>query len=177
MPQDRESKASEQIYESDNRREFLKKLGTALGGVALTGGGAVGPLFGQTQLPSGYKFYRVLTANDGQAYSGGVNPVGTLSAAVMLGAFQAEGKPQKDVIYFHGTTTQKAHNGSPQALFRAQVDYSSGKPQVIAVFTAVAEGDSVNQVAGVPNDQLPLVVGTLGIGSANSRLSMPPPLL
>ncbi|MBV8069158.1 MAG: hypothetical protein JO270_04585 [Acidobacteriaceae bacterium] len=170
MRQDEESNVSGDSRESDNRREFLKKLGTALGGVALTGGGAVAPLFGQaTPLPSGYKFYRVLTANDEQPYSGGVNPVGTLSAAVMLGAFQAEGKPQKDVIYFHGTTTPKAHTGSPQALFRAQVDYSSGKPQVIAVFIAVAEGDSLSQVAGVPSDQLPLVVGTLGIGSANSK--------
>lgn len=169
MPHDEESKAPRDIREADSRREFLRKLGAALGGVALTGGGAVGPLFGQTPLPSGYKFYRVLTANDGQVYNGGVNPVGTLSAAVMLGAFQAEGKPQKDVIYFHGTTTPKAHTGSPQALFRAQVDYSSGKPQVIAVFIAVAEGDSLNQVTGVPRDQLPLVVGTLGIGSANSK--------
>ena len=65
MPQDKESKASDDIREPDSRREFLRKLGTTVGGAALTGGGAVGPLFGQSPLPSGYKFYRVLTAGDG----------------------------------------------------------------------------------------------------------------
>lgn len=168
MPQDEESKASDDIREPDSRREFLRKLGTAVGGVALTGGGAVGPLFGQTPLPSGYNFYRVLTAGDGVSYGGSINPVGGLGAAVMLGTFEVEGKPQSDVMYFHGTTTEKAHAGSPQALFRGQIDYSSGKPYVSTVYVQVAEGDSLDRVDGVPSDQLPLVVGKLGIGSANS---------
>ena len=60
MSQDKE-KAFENILKSDSRREFLKQMGVALGGVALTGGGAIGPLFGQTPLPSGYNFYRVWT--------------------------------------------------------------------------------------------------------------------
>ena len=169
MPQDKESKASDDIREPDSRREFLRKLGTTVGGAALTGGGAVGPLFGQSPLPSGYKFYRVLTAGDGGNYNGFVNPVGGLGAAVMLGTFEVEGKPQSAVVYFHGTTTAKAHPGSPQALFRVQIDYSSiGKPLVAAVYVQVAEGDSLAAVDGVPSTELPLVVGTLGIGSANS---------
>jgi hypothetical protein len=169
MPQDKESKASDDIRQSDSRREFLKKLGTALGGVALTGGGAVSPLFGQSPLPSGYNFHIVLKAGDGRSYGGITNPVASLGAAVMIGSFDAPGKPQKDVIYFHGTTTQQAHAGSPQALFRAPIDYSSGQPKLGAgIFVEVAEGDSLAKVDGVPSDQLPLVVGTLGIGSANS---------
>jgi len=168
MPQDKEWKAPDDIRESDSRREFLRKLGTALGGVALTGGGAVSPLFGQTPLPSGYNFYRVMTAGDGIAYGGNINPVGGLGAAVMIGTFDAPEKPQNDVIYFHGTTTEQAQAGSPQALFRAAIDYSSGKPAVTNVVLEVAEGDSLSQVDGVPSDQLPLVVGKLGIGYANS---------
>ena len=86
----------------------------------------------------------------------------------MLGSFQAAGKPQSDVIYFHGSTTEKAHAGSPEALFRAQIDYSGAKPVVTNIYVEVAEGDSLTKVEGVPSDELPLVVGKLGIGSANS---------
>src|SRR5581483_6614255 len=169
MPHDKESKASDDICEPDSRREFLRKLGSALGGVALTGGGAVGPLFGQTPLPSGYKFYLVLTAGDGRNYNGTINPVGGLGAAVMLGTFDYQGKSQyQDVIYFHGTTTEKAHAGSPQALFRINVDYSGKQPKVTDIVLEVAEGDSLFNVDGVARDELPLVVGTLGIGDANS---------
>jgi hypothetical protein len=32
----------------------------------------------------------------------------------------------------------------------------------------IAEGDQLSHVAGVPDDQLALIVGTLGTGSANS---------
>jgi hypothetical protein len=42
---------------SVSRREFLRGLGTALGGVAI-GGGAVDTAFGQGGIPSGYTFYR-----------------------------------------------------------------------------------------------------------------------
>jgi hypothetical protein len=162
MTQDKESRAFENILKSDSRREFLKQMGVALGGVALTGGGGIGPLFGQTPLPSGYNFNIVWTA--GLPKINGINnPVGGLGAAVMLGSFQAEGKPQSDVIYFHGTTT----NGA-QALFRAVMDYSGPKPVVNNCVIEVAEGDSLTKVAGVPSGELPLVVGKLGTGSANS---------
>lgn len=166
MTQDQKSKASDDILKSDSRRDFLKILGTAVGGVALTGGAAP-PLFGQTPLPSGYKFFRVLTA--GAPLNGNVNPVAALGAAVMLGTFEAQGKGNYDVVYFHGTTTEKVRPGSPEGLFRAQIDYSDpNKPLVTNIYVEVAEGDSLTKVEGLPSDQLPLVVGTLGIGSANS---------
>jgi hypothetical protein len=166
MIQDKKPGSSENILESDSRRDFLKILGTALGGVALAGG-AEPPLFGQTPLPSGYRFFRVLTA--GAPLNGNTNPVAALGAAVMLGTFEAQGKGNYDVIYFHGTTTEKARPGSPEGLFRAQIDYSDpNKPLVSNIYVEVAEGDSLTKVEGVPSDQLPLVVGTLGIGSANS---------
>jgi hypothetical protein len=57
------------------RREFLKQVGGALGGLAIAGG--LGANAGaQGAIPSGYKFYRVLTTKEGNS------PVQSLSAAV-----------------------------------------------------------------------------------------------
>ena len=145
-----------------SRREFLKQVGGALGGVAIAGG--FGTNAGaQGAIPSAYKFYRVLVANDG------TNPVQSLSAAVMIGAFSNPGKnKQTDVIYFHGTTTQQFRTGNPSALFQANIDYSGARPTINSLEVVVALGDKLQNVAGVPRDQLPIVVGTLGTGSANS---------
>ena len=145
-----------------SRREFLKQVGGALGGVAIAGG--FGTNAGaQGAIPSAYKFYRVLVANDG------TNPVQSLSAAVMIGTFSNPGKnKQTDVIYFHGTTTQQFRTGNPSALFQANIDYSGARPTISSLEVVVALGDKLQNVAGVPRDQLPIVVGTLGTGSANS---------
>jgi hypothetical protein len=55
-------------YESNvrdrSRREFLKQLGGPLGGPAISGGFGVSA-GAQSAVPSAYKFYRVLNANDG----------------------------------------------------------------------------------------------------------------
>jgi hypothetical protein len=143
-----------------SRREFLKQVGGALGGLAVAGG--FGTNAGaQGAIPSAYKFYRVLVANDG------TNPVQSLSAAVMIGAFNSPGK-KNDVIYFHGSTTQQFRTGNPSALFRANIDYSGAKPTITHLEVVVAVGDKLQNVAGVDRDQLPIVVGTLGTGSANS---------
>jgi hypothetical protein len=150
----------------DNRRGFLRKFGTALGGVTLIGGGS-NFLLGQTALPSGYKFYRVLTT--GESLPFGTNPVKTVGAAAMLGSFEHPQKPeQTDVLYFHGTPTEQARAGEPQALFRAELSYKTGKPTLAGLVIEVAQGDQLTNVSGVPQDELPIVVGTLGIGSANS---------
>lgn len=150
-----------------NRRDFLSRLGTALGGVTLIGGGNF--LLGQTALPSGYKFYRVLTT--GKPLPTGTNPVKTVGAAVMMGSFEHPEKPvQSDVVYFHGTPTEQARAGEPQALFRGELSYKagSGEPILTSVSIEVAQGDELTNVSGVPQNELPIVVGTLGIGSANS---------
>jgi hypothetical protein len=105
---------SEEITDR-SRREFLKQVGGALGGLAIAGG--LGANAGaQGAIPSGYKFYRVLNANDG------TNPVQSLSAAVMIGGFNSPGKNQTDVIYFHGTTTERFRSGNPSALFLANIN-------------------------------------------------------
>jgi hypothetical protein len=153
----------------DNRRDFLRKFGTSLGGVTLIGGGGSNLLLGQTALPSGYRFYRVLTT--GKPLPIGPNPVKTVGAAVMLGAYEHPQKPVlSDVLYFHGTPTQQARAGEPQALFRGELNYNAGTgaPTLTQVSIEVAQGDALNNVAGIPNNELPIVVGTLGIGCANS---------
>jgi hypothetical protein len=144
-----------------SRREFLKQVGGALGGLAITGG--LGANAGaQGAIPSGYKFYRVLTANDGS------NPVQSLSAAVMIGGFNSPGKNQTDVIYFHGTTTAQFRSGNPSALFLANINYQGTRPTINSLEVVVALGDKLESVVGVDRAQLPIVVGTLGTGSANS---------
>ena len=144
-----------------SRREFLKQVGGALGGLAIAGG------FGtdagaQGALPSAYKFYRVLSANDG------TNSVQSLSAAVMIGGFNTPGKNQTDVIYFHGTTTEQFRTGNPSALFLANINYNGARPTITNLEVVVALGDKLQNVVGVDRAQLPIVVGTLGTGSANS---------
>ena len=151
---------SEEISDP-TRREFLKQVGGALGGLAIAGG--LGANAGaQGAIPSGYKFYRVLTANDG------TNPVQSLSAAVMIGGFNTPGKNQTDVIYFHGTTTQQFRSGNPSALFLANINYQGTRPTITQLEVVVALGDKLSSVVGVDRAQLPIVVGTLGTGSANS---------
>ncbi len=84
-----------------SRRDFLRKLGIAMGGVAVGGGGAVGTAFGQSGIPNDYKFYRVLTIDPmvQNLYVGGLIP------GVMMGNYSSSGDdPQRDVIYFHGKT-------------------------------------------------------------------------
>jgi hypothetical protein len=124
---------------------------------------------GQNALPTGYRFYRVLTT--GKALPNGPNPVQTVGAAVMLGSYEHPQKPvQTDVVYFHGTATEAAQAGEPQALFRGEISYhaGTGEPRLTQVLIEVAQGDKLTNVSGVPNSELPIEVGTLGIGSANS---------
>ena len=118
--------------QSVTRRDFLRVMGSALGGVALTTYGSSGHAAGGGSLgaiPNGYAFYRVWTANDGSPWPGDPgfpNPVGDLTAVVMM----AGGTPY---IYFHGLLTQAATDSSPglptgttppDTLFLVSVDYS-----------------------------------------------------
>src|SRR5215831_9449046 len=129
-----------------SRREFLKRVGGALGGLTIAGG--LGTNAGaQGAIPSAYKFYRVLVAKDG------TNPVESLSAAVMIGAFNNPGKDkQTDVIYFHGATTEQFRTGNPSALFQASIDYSGARPRITSLEVVVALGDKLQNVAGVARD-------------------------
>jgi hypothetical protein len=105
----------------NTRREFLGKLGIALGGVVLGGIGHA-----QNALPNGYHFYRIFDANDGNVYPGysKPNPVAEVTAAVMIGSAPVASKQPLNVIYFHGNTTPAFRSDQPPATFFIAMDYS-----------------------------------------------------
>ncbi len=154
----------------DSRRDFLGKVGAALGGVALAGGGGSGIGRAQGTIPNGYQFYRILDANDGRTYPGMniPNPVGELTAAVMLGSASQTGKSPYNLLYFHGRTTPAFHANQPTAAFFMVMDYSQSKPVMVSLFVLTYQGDTLSYIEGVPGNQLPLVVSRLGTGACNS---------
>jgi hypothetical protein len=153
---------------ADSRRDFLGKLGAALGGTVLVGGGS-GVGRGQGVVPNGYQFHPILVANDNAPYTPFAhNPVAGLTAAVMLGSAVETGKPGYNVIYFHGTTTAAFNPNQPTALFFAVMDYTTAKPQLTFLSVLTYQGATLASIAGVPSNQLPLVVSRLGTGACNS---------
>ena len=153
---------------ADSRRDFLGKLGAALGGAVLAGGGS-GVGRGQGVVPNGYQFHPILVANDNAPYTPFAhNPVAGLTAAVMLGSAVETGKPGYNVIYFHGTTTAAFNPNQPAALFYAVMDYSTAKPELTYLGVLTYQGATLASIAGVPGAQLPLVVSRLGTGACNS---------
>lgn len=162
---------------SVTRRDFLKVMGGALGGVALTTGGGIGNAAGGSlgTIPNGYTFYRVWTANDGVSWPGDPgfpNPVGDLTAVSMMAG-------DTPFIYFHGQLTQAATDSStnlgpgatpPDTLFLVSVDYTRTPPVVTDLFVWVFQGfvlDSPN-IVGVPESQLPLQISRIGTGDTNA---------
>ncbi|MBV9265351.1 MAG: hypothetical protein JO061_04200, partial [Acidobacteriaceae bacterium] len=139
-----------------SRREFAKRIGTALGGVTLLGRNAF------AQIPSGYRFYRVLTANDGQVYNNRPNIVGDLTAAVMMGTTHPPGRAPLGYVYFHGTATPGFNPSQPAAAFLINLDYSVTPPKVIFLNVMTFEGDKI------PVGETKITVGHLGTGASNS---------
>ena len=87
------------VPQRPTRRDFLKAIGGTLAGVSLL---ATGRARSQAlgSLPSGYRFYRILTAGQGGNVGGLPNTLGTMTGSVMMvsplsGAGQA-------YIYLHG---------------------------------------------------------------------------
>jgi hypothetical protein len=166
----------EDLNSSVTRRDFLKTIGGALGGVALTtyGGSGHGAGGSLGAIPNGYFFYRVWTANDGSAWpnNAGANPVGDLTAVTMM----AGGSPY---IYFHGAMTQAQTDISPglgtgatppDTLFLASIDYNRMPPTLTGLFVWTYQGsylDSPN-IVGVPSNQLPLLISRIGTGDTNT---------
>ncbi len=159
-----------------SRRDFLRTIGGALGGVALTsagstnnGGGSLGAI------PNGYVFYRVWTADDGAPWPGDpgfVNPVGELTPVTMM----AGGAP---FIYFHAHLTQAATDNNtslgkgatpPDALFLVSLDYTRAPPAVtdLRVWSYQGLNLTTPNITGVPANQLPLLISRIGTGDTNS---------
>jgi hypothetical protein len=147
---------------SVSRRNFLRGLGTALGGVAI-GGGTAGIAFGQGGIPSGYTFYRFITVGDEFA---NINSIGGITPAVMLGSVNsAVGDPSSGVMFFHG---KQKTTGDP-SVYRVLLDYPAGKPPLpVGIDVLLSQGGSLTSIDGVPDDQLPLLVSNIGTGSGNA---------
>ncbi|AXC11915.1 hypothetical protein ACPOL_2599 [Acidisarcina polymorpha] len=146
---------------SVSRRNFLRGLGTALGGVAL-GGGAVGAAFGQGGIPSGYTFYRLITVGNTYANQ---NDIGGITPAVMLGSVNSvEGDPSAGVVFFHGTSKAT----SEPTVFRQIVSYRGGTPSPNGIDVLLTHGSTLTSIEGVPPEQLPLLVSNIGTGSGNA---------
>src|SRR3569833_573670 len=135
------------------RRDFVKAMSSALGGVSLLASGtARGQAIGS--LPSGYKFYRVLTANQG---SGGGIPTNivNMNGSVMMASPASGSGPA--YIYLHGQVA-----GGLPALFRIDIDYGSTPPRVTSAQSIATENSTINI------DGIPLRIEHIGTGDSNS---------
>jgi hypothetical protein len=169
VAQRRDSKGEDIVSERErgdefsvSRRDFLRGLGTALGGVAI-GGGSVNTAFGQGGIPNGYTFYRLVTIGSIYAIN---NDIGGLTPAVMLGSVNSiEGDPSAGVIFFHG----KSKTTGEPTVYRQIVSYRDGKPPLPnGIDVLLTHGSTLTNIEGVPSDQLPLLVSTIGTGSGNA---------
>jgi hypothetical protein len=84
----------------------------------------------------------------------------------MLGSVNSiEGDPSAGVIFFHGKS--KA-TGEP-TVFRQILSYQEGKPPLPnGIDFLLTHGSTLSNIEGVPPDQLPLLVSTIGTGSGNA---------
>jgi hypothetical protein len=153
-----DSYAMSDTTNKSSRRDVLKTIGGVLGGVSLLGHG---PARGQAlgSLPSGYKFYRVLRANEGGSFSGTPNQLGDITGSVMM-ASPLSGHGH-GYIYVHGIWTGQGSVPSP-ALFEVAVNFSSTPPVVQKVRPIAINGRSLSFDGGL------IVAGHIGTGASNA---------
>jgi hypothetical protein len=121
------------VSQKRTRRDFVKAIGGTLAGVSLLANGrARGQALGS--LPSGYRFYRVLTAGQRGNFGGLPNTLGTMTGSVMM-ASPLSGAGQA-YIYLHGANV----NTQAPALFRININYDQAPPGVSLVFPELIEG-------------------------------------
>jgi len=141
-----------------NRRDALKTIGGVLGGVSLLG---QGPARGQSlaSLPNGYKFYRVLRANQDLPSFGGVtNQLGDITGSVMMATPQS--RTGIGYVYIHGTLRTP---DAPAAVFEVALNFSQTPPAVQSVRTIAVEGLTLNV------DNTIIAPGRIGTGACNSQ--------
>ncbi len=135
-----------------NRREFVTAL--AGGSALLAGRGAF-----QLGSPTGYKFYRVLTAGDPNFQPS----IQTMTAAVMMGS--SSGKPGVETIYLHGTQLPPAGSSDPiPTAFQLLINYSFTPPRVTGGGVIASQGSTI-----IPIGEPSFIVGRLGTGASNSQ--------
>lgn len=134
-----------------SRRDFVRAFGGALGGVSLLArsGMAAQAL---ASLPSGYRFYRILTA--GQKEPGQLIFVGGMTGSLMM-ASPLSGGP--GYVYLHGQTP-----GGANALYQIDINYDASPPVVARVFPVATETLTI-QING---SSLP--IEHIGVGASNA---------
>jgi len=163
------------------RRQFLRALGAAVGGVAISGAGAAG--FGAQMppgqrsataaVPSGYLFYQVLTTERLLPWPG--NPGRTNPVADMTGVVLMAGNTPR--LYMHVTLAASAipagvpTDPPPSALVLAMIDYisTSQRPTIADIKIVAYEGQSLdaNNIVGAAPELLPVRVDRIGTGDTN----------
>src|ERR1700743_2475501 len=140
-----------------NRRDFLKTAGAALGGISLLGHGAMrGRALGS--IPNGYKFYRILTANEGNSFGAFPNWLGKITGSVMM--VPPDGS-DLGYLYVHGTVNPRF--GAPaHAIFAVTIHFGSTPPVVVLVRPLATE----NTTIFADGRNIPL--GNIGTGACNS---------
>ncbi len=142
------------VSQKRTRRDFVKAIGGTLAGVSLLATGrAPGQALGS--LPSGYRFYRVLTAGQGGNFGGLPNVLGTMTGSLMV-ASPLSGAGQA-YIYLHG---RHSATGDP-ALFRININYNQTPPAVSFVWLEALEG---GRLLGPEN----VYVDHIGVGASNA---------
>jgi hypothetical protein len=141
-----------------SRRDFVKKLGVALGGVSILGHGAArGRALGT--IPNGYTFYRVLHANAGGKFGIFPNQLGNITGSVMMAS-----APDNDgigYVYVHGTVNPQF--GAPaHGLFSVGIHFGVTPPVVVRVLPLAIEG------VPLPVDGNTITPGHIGTGASNA---------
>ncbi|MEP6539387.1 MAG: hypothetical protein ABJF23_28880 [Bryobacteraceae bacterium] len=140
------------------RRDILKTVGGVLGGVSLLGHGtAQGQAIGS--LPSGYNFYRILTANEGGSFSGVPNQLGDISGSVMMAAPPSSGGI--GYVYVHGT--QRQPYGTASGVFEVAINFSHTPPVVQRVLPMALERSLIYV------DGRARIAGHIGTGASNAQ--------
>ncbi|MBV8809224.1 MAG: hypothetical protein JO033_11165, partial [Acidobacteriaceae bacterium] len=142
------------ISEKRTRRDFVKAIGGTLAGVSLLATGrARGKAIGS--LPSGYRFYRVLTAGQGGNFGGLPNTLKTMTGSVMMASPLSNA--EQAYIYLHGG---HLNTGAP-ALFRIDINYDQTPPAVSRVWAEAYEGGLLSGTGNVYADHI-------GVGASNA---------
>jgi len=141
---------------TSSRRDVLKTIGGVLGGVSLLGRGtARGQAIGS--MPSGYKFYRVLSASEGGSIGGVPNRLGDISGSVMMATPPSAGAI--GYVYLHGTEN---HASALPSLFQVAINFGRTPPVVENVTIIAREGQNLIFDGGH------ITVGQIGTGASNA---------
>jgi hypothetical protein len=140
------------------RRDFVKTISGVLGGISLLGHGIAG---GQAlgSIPNGYKFYRILTDNEGGTFSSYLNVLGDITGSVMM-ASPLSGTGV-GYVYVHGTTNPKVDAPASPAVFMVVIDFTPTPPVIMRVIPIATEG----RVLRGKN----VTIGHIGTGASNAH--------